>query len=219
MKKLWFYTLIVVGLSLTTCSSPQASQETENVDSSTISIDKSKDEQNQSTVIEANPVGENIEGQPVPVAAEEDTKSFVRFSANGTKINCVYISKDINPKASIYEHKEDNSFTAVLIERGSEIKMKEKLVLKLLNFDMKSLTFPVELKVENDNQKMSIIYSVRKNGSYENYYTDDFYLIINSFTDGVLEGAFKATAKHTKNNEVINLENGTFKVLLEDTVI
>ncbi len=172
-----------------------------------------------SQIKEANPIGENNTERPEPVQAQEDTDGFIRFSANGTDIHCNYIAKDLNPKASSFEYKADKSFAVLLIERGSEEKMKEKIVLKALHFDLQSLTFPAKIAPQKPTQSITLIYSVRQNGKYENYYAHEFDWVIDSFRDNILEGNFTAKALNQENGKEINLENGTFKIRLETSEI
>lgn len=151
-----------------------------------------------------------------PHNGNQSATCVVKATVNGQEMEFAYIDKLLNYDTLPYTETTDGKFTNFGFELGSDAKMKEKISIMLVNYNLSKETMPFTLQRGLQSGKQARLdMNIQKSNIFIPYTNqNDFDMQITKFTESEVEGTFAGNVKN-QGNKIIKIENGSFKIRIK----
>lgn len=220
MKNFFAYFLIVSTLAFVACSE-EAQQKTTESDTTSTDVAPSADVQTEVAQEKGDAQGED-EKVGRTLATKDEDNGFIRFKANGTTMEATFVASN-NTSVSLFQRQKDDSYSAVVMQRGTSDQLREVIGINIINYNPRTLSFPYEIKPEQ-GKHFHVSYQVKKSGVFIDYFAnatkggDKFKIILTGYENGVLKGTFGGELRNVADKVVI-LEEGEFEIKLQEQIM
>ena len=140
--------------------------------------------------------------------------NYVKAMLNGREVEFKFMNNMLTAeKVFTLTESADGKYTSFSFELGSDIQMREKIGMQIINYPMKKENAPFIFPQGKQQGKLiRLELGIQKSSVFINYNNEDnFACSLTAISDDIIEGTFTGEVKNPAGRP-IRVENGVFKI-------